>query len=151
MLIHPGRNPQAPQEVLDVLAEAGGDVGRTIMGHLDRTLTETDDVLALAKSGCYLEYDLFGWETSYYPFSDIEMPNDGQRIGFIKFLVDHGYAERLVLAHDVFGKSGLAAWGGFGIAHILENIVPRLRERGISDQDVHSMTVANPARVLPFA
>ena len=149
--IHPGRNDRAPFEILDILAEAGVDVGRVIMGHIDRTVLDEPTLLELAGRGSYLEYDLFGWETSYYPFSEIEMPNDGQRIGFIKLLVDHGYAERLLLAHDVFGKSGLAAYGGFGIAHILENIVPRMRERGISDEDVHSMIVANPACVLPFA
>ena len=39
ILIHPGRSPSAPREILDVLAEAGGDVGRVIMGHLDRTIS----------------------------------------------------------------------------------------------------------------
>ena len=38
VLIHPGRNQDAPKEVLDVLAEARADLGRVIIGHLDRTV-----------------------------------------------------------------------------------------------------------------
>jgi phosphotriesterase-related protein len=151
VLIHPGRNPQAPQEVLDVLAEAGGDVGRTIMGHLDRTLTETDDVLALAKSGCYLEYDLFGWEVSYYSLGDLDMPNDAQRLGFIQRLVAEGYRDRVVMAQDIFAKHRTVKYGGHGYAHILDNIVPRMREKGFSAEEIDAIIVANPARVLTFA
>ena len=151
ILIHPGRNERAPFEVLDVLAEAGADIGRVIMGHIDRTLLNEDTLLEFAARGSYLEYDLFGWEVSYYPLGEIDIPSDAQRIAYIKRLVDEGYADRVVLAHDVFAKSRLSAYGGPGIAHILENIVPRMREKGISEEDIHSMLVANPARVLPFA
>ncbi len=151
ILIHPGRNEQAPFEVLDVLAEAGADTGRVIMGHIDRTLLDEDTLLEFAARGSYLEYDLFGWEISYYPLGEIDIPTDAQRIAYIKRLVDEGYADRVVLAHDVFAKSRLSAYGGPGIAHILENIVPRMREKGISEEDIHSMLVVNPARVLPFA
>ena len=151
ILIHPGRNEKAPFEVLDVLAEAGADIGRVIMGHLDRTFSDMGTLLALAERGPYLEYDLFGWEASYYPLSELDMPTDAQRIGFIKGLVDEGFAERIVLAHDVFAKHRLARYGGHGISHILENIVPRMRDKGIAEEDINSMVVANPARVLPFA
>ena len=150
ILIHPGRNEAAPFEVLDVLAEAGADIGRVIMGHIDRTIHDMDMVLDLAQRGCYLEYDLFGWETSYYRFSTLDMPNDAQRIGFIKRLVDEGHAARVVIAHDVFGKHRLVKYGGHGYHHILENIVPRMRE-GISEDDVQAILVGNPAKVLAFA
>ena len=151
VLIHPGRNPTAPREILDVLAEAGGDVGRTIMGHLDRTITETDDLLDLAKSGCYLEYDLFGWEVSNYPLSDyLDMPSDAQRLGFIQRLLAEGYGDRVVMAQDVFAKHRTVKYGGHGYAHILENIVPRMREKGFSADEIDSIIVGNPARVLTF-
>ena len=38
LTIHPGRDPAAPIEILEVIDGAGGDVKRTIMGHLDRTV-----------------------------------------------------------------------------------------------------------------
>ena len=150
ILIHPGRDKRAPGEILGVLDEAGADLGRTVMGHLDRTVFDFDGLVRLAKSGCYLEYDLFGHESSFYPLSDIDMPSDAQRMDVITRLVDEGYAKRLVIAHDICTKHRLVAYGGHGYAHILESIVPRLRKRGLSEEDTHSILVANPARILSF-
>ena len=151
LLIHPGRNAAAPFEILDVLAEAGADIGRVVMGHLDRTFADVSALLELAERGSLLEYDLFGWENSYYPLSEMDIPNDAQRIGFIKRLVDEGYAQRIVIAQDVCFKHRLVKYGGHGYAYILENIVPRLREKGISQEDVDAILVGNPARILTFA
>ena len=66
MIIHPGRNPRAPFEILDVLEQAGADISRTAMSHLDRTISNIDELLRLAERGCYLEFDLFGIEVSNY-------------------------------------------------------------------------------------
>ena len=147
ILIHPGRNEAAPQEILDVLAESGADLGRTIMGHLDRTVSNFDTLMDLASSGCYLEWDLFGNESSYYPLSDISMPSDAQRIDVIAKMVAEGYGERIVVAHDVCTKHRLVRYGGHGYGHIVENIVPRMRQR-LSAQEVDAIVVQNPARIL---
>ncbi len=151
VLIHPGRSPHAPREILDVLAEAGGSIDRTIMGHLDRTISKTDDLLELAKSGCYLEYDLFGWEVSHYPLGSLDMPSDAQRLDFIRRLLDEGCGDRVVIAHDVFAKHRTLKYGGHGYAHILDNIVPRMRARGFSADEIDAIIVGNPARALAFA
>ena len=150
ILIHPGRNEAAPREILVVLAEAGADVGRTIMGHLDRTVANLDTLMDLASSGCYLEWDLFGNESSYYPLSNISMPSDAQRIDVIAKMVGEGYGERIVVAHDVCTKHRLVRYGGHGYGHIVENIVPRMRQR-LSAQEVDAIVVQNPARILTLA
>lgn len=36
VIIHPGRNSAAPAEVVRILQEAGGDISKTVMSHLDR-------------------------------------------------------------------------------------------------------------------
>ena len=74
ILVHTGRNPDAPLEILELLASAGADISRVIMGHLDRTVFEFDALQRIAASGCYLEWDLFGNEGSYYPLAEIDMP-----------------------------------------------------------------------------
>ena len=66
LIIHPGRNPKAPFEILDVLEQAGADISRTAMSHLDRTISDVNELLKLAQRGCYLEFDLFGIEVSNY-------------------------------------------------------------------------------------
>ena len=35
VIIHPGRHPDAPSEILQIYQEAGGDVKKLIMSHLD--------------------------------------------------------------------------------------------------------------------
>ena len=150
ILVHPGRHEDAPREIIEILAEAGTDMTRMIMGHLDRTITNVEGLKELAQSGCYMEWDLFGNETSYYPLADIDMPSDAQRIDFIRELIADGYAEKIVIAHDICTKHRLVKYGGHGYAHIMENIVPRMRTKGISDEDVNSIIVENPARILTF-
>ena len=150
ILIHPGRHPDAPAEILEVLAEGGADVSHVIMGHLDRTVFDTESLLRIAASGCCLEWDLFGSEGSYYPLANIDMPSDAQRLDLIKNVVDAGYAHKVVIAQDICTNHRLARYGGHGYAHILENIVPRMRRKGFSEDDIEAITVNNPARVLAF-
>ena len=151
ILIHPGRDQSAPREIIEVLAEAGADISRTIMGHLDRTVFDYGTFRELAQTGCYMEWDLFGNESSYYPLSDIDMPSDAQRLEVIKRLTDEGYGEKIVIAHDICTKHRLVKYGGHGYHHILQNIVPRMRRKGFSAQEVDAIIVDNPARVLAFA
>lgn len=150
ILVHPGRNEAAPFEVLDILGEAGAAIDRVVMSHIDRTIQDEGLLLEFARRGCYLEYDLFGWETSYYPLSPIDMLSDAQRIDYVKLLVDEGYGSRVVLAHDIFSKHKLTRYGGHGYGHILENIVPRLHEKGLTEDQVDALIVENPAGILTF-
>ena len=151
ILVHPGRHPDAPVEILELLASAGADISRVIMGHLDRTVFESDTLQSIAASGCYLEWDLFGNEGSYYPLAEIDMPSDAQRLDFIKRIVDVGYADRIVIGQDIATKHRLVKYGGHGYGHILENIVPKMRRKGFSEDAIRAITVGNPARMLAFA
>jgi phosphotriesterase-related protein len=145
--IHPGRDKTAPFEVLDILEDAGADPSRVIMDHMDRTLHEIDDLLALAKRGCYLEWDFFGWENSEFSMSDMDMLNDAQRLGYVRRMVDEGYGERVLMAQDMFGKHRQVRFGGQGFKHLPENVVPRMPDYGFSADEVEMITKRNPARV----
>ena len=151
MLVHPGRHPEAPLEILELLASGGADISRVIMGHLDRTVFEFDALLSIATSGCYLEWDLFGNEGSYYPLAEIDMPSDAQRLDFIERVADAGYSDRVVIGQDIATKHRLVSYGGHGYGHILENIVPKMRRKGFSEDAIRAITVGNPARILAFA
>lgn len=146
--IHPGRDRRAPLAVMDILARAGCEPGRCIMGHLDRTLFNSGDLLELAAGGCYLEFDLFGQESSYYAHAPIDMPNDAMRINFIIDLIDAGYGDRVVISQDICQKSNLTSYGGHGYAHILENVVPVMLRKGLTEADVETILIHNPARIL---
>jgi len=48
----------------------------------DRTVFEEAVLLDIAKTGVYMEFDLFGVEVSHYQLNEhIDMPSDAQRIG----------------------------------------------------------------------
>ncbi|HEX78438.1 MAG TPA: aryldialkylphosphatase [Dehalococcoidia bacterium] len=158
LTIHPGRHESAYREVLDFLGNAGADLSRTIIDHFDRCLFDRDRRLKLvedcAKTGCYIEYDLFGWE-GYYPFAlapqaGFDLPNDRQRVDDISRLIDRGYLNQIVVGQDMCMKMRLCRYGGHGYAHILDNVLPRMRDHGISDEAIHTILVENPRRVLTF-
>ena len=146
--IHPGRDPAAPPEILEVIDGAGGNIGRTIMGHLDRTYHDYATLEAFARLGCYLEFDMFGLESAYYPFGPMDMPNDGRRIDLIMQLIADGYGDRILISHDIAFKHALVKYGGTGYAHILDNAVPKMRTKGMSEDDIKAVMVDNPAAVL---
>jgi len=147
--IHPGRHPRAPVEVMNVVIEAGGDPSRTIVDHLDRTLFDLPSFLELARTGCYLELDLFGMESCRYaPSLDVDMPNDGARLHWLRQLIDAGYSNRILVAQDICLKHQLRRYGGPGYDHLLTNVVPLMKRRGWTDSEVAAVFVNNPARIL---
>jgi phosphotriesterase-related protein len=146
-------------DVLAILDKEGIDPGRVILGHLDIALGHLDtdyaDVLdyhrSLARRGCYLEYDTCGAE--FFAPGSAETPPfwtplDLTRARAIAQLLDDGYGDRLLLSHDVFTKTQLRRYGGFGYAHILHDFQHRLREVGLGDGDLQQLLRDNPRRAL---
>jgi len=152
LMVHPGRHPRAPADIAEFVRREGGDLGRTIMCHLCRTIADVGAVVDLARTGLWLEYDLFGLETSYYPYNpSFDMPNDGGRMAHVLALIEAGYGDRLLLSHDIAYKTSLTAYGGPGYHHLLVNVVPRLRAKGVDDAGLWRLLVENPARAFAFA
>ena len=145
---HPGRHPDQPQEIADFAGEAGGDLTRLIISHIDRTIFDTDRLLKLAGTGATLEFDLFGIEQAFYPLADIDMPNDGVRLKLIRALIDRGHLSQIVISHDICTKTRLMHWGGHGYGHILQNVLPLMRARGFSESEIDAILVGNPRRLL---
>lgn len=149
ILIHPGRAQGAPLEHIKTVKSAGGDVERVIMSHVDRTLFTLDSMLGLADSGCVLEFDLFGTESSYYPQNpEVDLPNDGQRVKYILELVKRGYGKQVVISEDVCRKTQLKRYGGEGYDHILKRVLPLMQARGLNATDIKQITHLTPARLL---
>lgn len=146
--VHPGRHPDAPIACIRLLAQAGADLTRVSISHIDRTLVTIEQIAQLAASGCYLEFDMFGQESTYYPYGWFDVPNDGQRIRLIGQLIDAGLSDQVLISQDLGYRTLLPRWGGPGYAHILREVVPLMRRRGFSADDVGALTRHNPARWL---
>lgn len=151
VIIHPGRNSGAPFQIIRILQEAGADISKTVMSHLDRSIFDKKELLEFAQLGCYLEYDLFGTELLNYQLSpDIDMPDDNKRIRRVRFLVDEGYEDRILMAHDIHTKHRLMKYGGHGYSHILTNIVPKMVLRGLTERVLDKILIENPKQWLTF-
>lgn len=68
----------------------------------------------------------------------------------LAFLVKEGYEDKIVVAHDIHTKNRLTKYGGHGYSHILNNIVPKMLMRGISQHQVDKILIDNPKRWLTF-
>lgn len=123
---------------LDLLEEEDVDARRVIIGHCD-SYPESDYHEAIAERGAYVEFDRIQgraeWDTQ-------------RRIGFIKELVNRGYLDHILLSHDICEKSSLHAYAGNGYDYILSGFAPRLRQAGLSEEQVRAMLVHNPKAAL---
>jgi phosphotriesterase-related protein len=152
LMIHPGRHERLPLAIVDFIRKEGADLERTIMCHIERTIADRGVLLELAATGVRLEYDLFGLETSYYPYNPaFDMPNDGERMRQILFLIERGHLAQILVSHDIAYKHCLTKWGGFGYHHLLVNVIPRLRDRGADDRTIQTLLVDNPRRAFTYA
>jgi phosphotriesterase-related protein len=137
---HPGS--RTGLEVQRVLGEEGVDPGRVVLGHSGDT-TDVDHLAELADAGFVLGMDRFGinLDTTFEARADtlVEMCR-------------RGYAERMVLSQDAscyidwidpFVMSMLTQWH---YTHIHEEVLPYLREHGVTDEQIETMLVTNPRR-----
>jgi phosphotriesterase-related protein len=133
---------------LDVLYEEGADLQRVTICHLD-TRPDADYVASIADRGAFVEFDTFGIE--FYSDSSLDqMARDTDRMDLVVETIKRGYIDHILLSHDVCWKTLLVEYGGWGYAHLTKNIEPRLRDAGVTDEQIRTMRVANPARWLTF-
>ncbi len=136
-------------EVLDILEGEGANPHQVILCHLSPTGDDLAYHTTLAKRGAYVEYDFFGME--YYVDSVGRYTgSDAGSVVALKRLIDAGFLERLLLSHDIAMKVQLTRYGGWGYAHLVKNVVPMLSRSGLSTEQIDTLIVENPRRVLTW-
>jgi phosphotriesterase-related protein len=140
---HPGSG--TGREVLRVLREEGADLSRVILGHSGDS-TDLDYLTEMADAGCLLGMDRFGLDV-ITPFDD--------RVATVAALCERGYAGRMVLSHDAschidwFPREVIPMFAPrWHYEHIFDDVLPALRERGVSDAQLGEMLVTTPRRYL---
>jgi predicted metal-dependent phosphotriesterase family hydrolase len=128
-------------EQLDLLAEEGVAARRVVISHLgDRRGVHW--WLPIAERGAWLNIDNLAFVQGYAP---LEFRADN-----VAGLCAEGLAGQVMLSNDICELGQLAEYGGPGYANVIENFLPMLRERGVSEADIHQMTVTNPATAFAF-
>ncbi len=139
--------------VLRILADAGAQLDRVVMGHMTHSVPDIRYHKTIADTGAVLEFDRFGAEfydnsqstaigTTYAENRDTEVVEE------IAVLVRHGYADRIMISHDAAFKIQLHTYGGLGLSHIPLRVTRYLRTAGVSDAEVEQITTVNPARMF---
>lgn len=145
---HVGGVGEEKFEVLDILASEGVDMSHVVMGHSNALAVDLPLARRVLARGVSIEFDYLGAPGS--PGGYLSARDDKKVAKGLVALVKEGYADRIVLGHDVCTKIQLKAYGGLGFTYISDYFLPELREMGVSEQDIHKMMVENPRRVLAF-
>lgn len=125
-------------EQIAMLEEFGADLSRCIIGHLGDRIG-VHHLLPIAERGVYLEVDNIGY-LDYQP--------EYVRADNVAGLIKEGFIDRVLLSEDICTLKHLKYVGGKGYGYLLEVFVPLLRERGITEEQIHQLLVVNPARVF---
>jgi phosphotriesterase-related protein len=126
-----------------IFREEGVDLGHVIIGHCGDT-SDVEYLRELLQAGSYLGMDRFG----LYNLLDFET-----RLEIVARLCAEGWTERLILSHDT---SCYVRWGDalrtlapkWEYTHIVDEVLPALRKRGVSADQIEEMMVGNPRRVF---
>lgn len=125
-------------EQLDVLAQEGADPRRVIVGHCD-TVPDPEFHAELAARGAWIEFD-----TIRGRFERVVE----RRVALILEVRRRGNLERLLLSQDVCAQSHLRAYGGTGYDYLPTAFADRLRQAGLSEEELHMLFVDNPRRAI---
>ena len=152
--IHPSPSDDLALEIIKILDDAGADLGHTVISHVHPWSFSLTTLHTLADAGCYIEYDNFGQEVAeirpLYFGRLLDFSSPVRRIEDIMQLIADGYLNHILVSQDVCFKFNLVTYGGCGYAHILRDIVPFMRHKGMSDEQINTLLVENPKRALTF-
>jgi len=150
--IHPSMSDELVMENIKILKDAGADLTRVAISHVDGFEYSLATRRKILEAGCYVSYDGFGQLVYHFRVMGrvLNGHSDIQRIDDIIRMIEEGYINRILIAQDYCFKSCLAAYGGYGYAHILNNLVPFMRVKGMTDEKIQTLLVENAKRFLEF-
>jgi phosphotriesterase-related protein len=128
-----------------IFREEGVDLSRVVIGHCGDTddLDYLEEVLA---GGSILGMDRFG--------IDGLLPTD-KRVAVVAELCRRGHADHMVLSHDcscyldwIPGEMPPMTMPNWHYLHISRDVLPMLRDNGVTDAQIDQMLVDNPRRLF---
>ena len=135
-------------EQAEFLINEGADPKRIMIGHSCKS-SDLAYLFNMLDKGVYIAYDQFGLE------GVLGNPPDRIRITSLIGLLSQGHVDRIMLSHDWINywhsrpiidnilSTFLPKWGP---THLFKNVLPALKEAGVTDEQIEIMTVENPRR-----
>lgn len=128
-----------------IFADEGVDLSRVVIGHSGDT-TDVGYLEELIGNGSYIGMDRFGADT----FLGTE-----DRVNTVVQMCERGHADKMVLSHDA---SCFIDWlpeelvpialPNWHYLHIHNDVIPALKKRGVTDEQIATMLVDNPRAIF---
>ena len=136
---------------LDLMEKEGTDLEKFYMSHIDWWNDDIDLLKSLMDRGIGLSFDGFNEEEYWLGFGYGLNFDNRQRMATMAKLIEAGYEEQLLPSCECFMKVHYKKYGGFGYSHLLEYIIPILKNAyGVSEKSINTMLVENPKKYLAF-
>ena len=141
---------QTAHRQIEIFEEEGADLSRVQIAHTGDT-DDLDYIERVLDKGVYVGMDRYGLEI----FLPIEKRN-----ATVTALLERGYADRMFLSQDycatldwypVEVEEQLLAAGAakdWSMTLVVDQVIPSLREAGMTDDQLETMMVENPKRWL---
>jgi phosphotriesterase-related protein len=128
-----------------IFSGEGVDLSRVVIGHCGDS-TDLDYLEELIGNGSFIGMDRFGVDV-FLGFED--------RVDTVARMCERGHADKMVLSHDA---SCFIDWlpealipetmPNWHYLHIHDDVIPALKERGVTDEQLTTMLVDNPRRIF---
>ena len=139
--IHTSAPHERGRDALRILDEEDVDPARVMLAHCGDS-TDLDYLEAMAASGALLGMDRFGLDI-LLPFED--------RVSTVVAMCERGHAGKMVLSQDAMCFTDWFPPGvreqvtpNWHFLHVLQDVVPTLRERCVTDDQIDQMLRGNP-------
>jgi phosphotriesterase-related protein len=136
----------------DVFEAEGLDPARVCLGHCDDT-NDMNYLTGLAKRGYTIGMDHITWGVTDRNELPAGILTWQQRAQTIKKLIDAGFCNKIFLSHDWYFDTSIARSGTMaakqkanpdGMLFNRRKTIPYLKQLGIADQEIRTITVENP-------
>jgi phosphotriesterase-related protein len=147
IISHTQEGTMGPEQASLLLA-AGADPRKVVIGHMCGN-SDIDYQAAVLNQGVSVNFDRWGLDILY---------PDKLRQETLLEILKLGFANRVVLSHDHiahwlieqpdvpdFAKPLIANWS---YTHIFRNIIPELKQAGVSDGTITQLLVENPRKIF---
>ncbi len=127
---------------LEIVLDEKLPADRVVVAGLDRQdAVAAGALLEIARRGAFVALDHVGVDGDAYV-------TDDERSALVVELVAAGHGDRILLSSNAIGVAKGEPGRDTSYAYVLSTFVPRLLSRGLTDDDVQRILVANPRALL---
>lgn len=151
IMTHTQEGTMGPEQA-ELLQAEGADPGRVVIGHMCGN-TNLVDHIRILQTGFFVGFDRFGME------GFLGAPPDALREAMLIGLIGIGYGNQLLLSHDTVSYDlgrPFKKWpehlekmmANSHPTHILDDVVPILKNAGITEDQIDRLLAQNPQRLF---